>query len=366
MFAKTNYDYVIVGAGFFGAICARELTNSGKSVLVIEKRGHLGGNCYTENVEGINVHKYGAHIFHTSNVVVWNWIRQYCEMNSFINRPIANYKGELYSLPFNMWTFNQLWGVLSPEQALKKLGETVVYTENPANLEEQALTMVGREVYEKLIKGYTEKQWMKNASDLPASIIKRLPLRFTYDNNYFNDTFQGIPVGGYTQIFEKLLGGIEVHLNCDWFALDTKPEGQLIFTGPIDLFYDYKFGRLEYKTVSLKDEILDIKDYQGNAVINFTDKETPFTRIIEHKHFEFGNQNFTVISKEFPVEYIPGITEPYYPVNDSLNNAIYEKYKMEAQKDGMLFGGRLGEYKYYDMHQVIESALLFVNNLLYR
>lgn len=356
------YDYLIVGSGFFGSICANELTKSGKRVLVIDSRTHVGGNCYTENRDGINLHMYGPHIFHTSNKEIWDWINQFAEFNHFRLTPVANYRDEIYSLPFNMWTFNKLWNVKYPIDAQMIIREQSKDIGEPSNLEEQAIKLVGRDVYEKLIKGYTHKQWMKDPKELPKEIIKRLPVRFTYDNNYFNDKYQGIPIGGYTQIFEKLLEGIEVRLGVDYFSSELPEHDKVIFTGPIDRFFNYSHGRLEYKTVRLEHRRHETSNYQGSAVVNYTDYHIPFTRIIEHKHFEFGNQDVSWTSHEYPTPYNPENTQPYYPVNDKENNEIYSKYKQEAEKikDKVLFGGRLAEYKYYDMHQVIESALNFV------
>ena len=356
------YDYLIVGSGLFGAIFAYEANKKGKKCLVIDKRSHIGGNIYTESIEGINVHKYGAHIFHTSNKEVWNYINQFAEFNRYTNSPIAIYKDELYNMPFNMNTFNKLWGVKTPEEAKKKIEEEKKQAgiTEPKNLEEQAISLVGKTIYEKLVKGYTEKQWGRKASELPSFIIKRLPVRFTYDNNYFNDLYQGIPIGGYTAIIEKMLHGIEVRLNCDYFEhkeeLNSIAE-KIIFTGPIDRFYDYCYGELEYRSVRFETEILDTDNYQGNAVINYTEYEVPYTRIIEHKHFEFGTQPRTVISKEYSDKW-DKTKEPYYPINDDKNGELYNKYKKLADKDDkVIFGGRLGEYKYYDMDKVIEKAL---------
>jgi UDP-galactopyranose mutase len=356
------YDYLIVGAGFFGSICANELNKKGKKVLVIESRNHIGGNCYTSNRDGINIHEYGPHIFHTSNEEVWKWINQYVEFNNFSYRPVANYNDELYSLPFNMWTFNKLWNVITPSQAKLMIESQSKGIGEPLNLEEQAIKLVGKDVYEKLIKGYTTKQWMKDPKDLPKEIIKRLPVRFTYDSNYYFDKYQGIPIGGYTQIFDKLLDGIEVRLNTDYFTDELPEHKKVIYTGPIDKFFNYKFGKLEYKTVRLEHKHLDTPNYQGVAVTNYTNVEIPYTRIIEHKHFEYGQTETTWISHEYPEQYVADVTEPYYPVNDFENNQMFEKYKEESEKikDSVLFGGRLGEYKYYDMHQVIESALGFI------
>jgi len=358
------YDYLIVGSGFFGSICARELTDSGKKVCVIENRNHIGGNCYTSNRDGINVHDYGPHIFHTSNEEVWKWINQYVEFNNFTLRPVANYRGEVYSLPFNMWTFSKLWGVSHPQQVKEIIEEQSSHIDNPKNLEEQAIKLVGTDVYEKLIKGYTEKQWRKDAKDLPKEIIKRLPVRFTYDNNYFNDKYQGIPIGGYTQIFEKLLDGIDVRLDTDYFGSNLPNHNKVIYTGPIDRYFDYKFGELEYKTTRFEHKKIDTDNYQGVVMMNYTDKEIPFTRTIEHKHFENVESDSTWVTWEFPIDYNAKETEPYYPVNDDENTEIYNKYKELADKEkDVYFGGRLAEYKYYDMHKVIESALNFVKTV---
>jgi len=358
-----NYDYLIVGSGFFGSICAHELTKLGKTCLVIEKRNHIGGNCYTEKIDNINIHTYGPHIFHTSNDEVWKWINQFVKFNNFTLRPVANYKNEIYSLPFNMWTFSKLWNITHPEQAKRIIEEQSSDITDPKNLEEQAIKLVGKDVYYKLIKGYTEKQWRKSATELPKEIIKRLPVRFTYDNNYFNDKYQGIPIGGYTQIFEKLLEGIEVKTEVDylkdkdyWNSIADK----VIYTGPIDAYFDYQFGELEYKTTRFEHKRLEIENYQGAPVMNFTEFNIKFTRIIEHKHFENSFSPVTWISWEYPDEYNRN-KEPFYPVNDSHNNEIYQKYKKLADKlPNVTFGGRLSEYKYYDMHQVIESALNFI------
>lgn len=362
-----QYDYLIVGSGFFGSICAYELNKIGKKCLVIEKRNHIGGNCYTENRDGINLHIYGPHIFHTSNEEVWNWINQFVQFNNFTLRPVANYKDEIYSLPFNMWTFSKLWGITHPDQAKKIIESQSSEIQDPKNLEEQAIKLVGKDVYYKLIKGYTEKQWKKSATDLPKEIIKRLPVRFTYDNNYFNDKYQGIPIGGYTQIFEKLLDGIEVKLNIDylkdkeyWNSIADK----VIYTGPIDAYFNYQFGELEYKTTKFAHSKINTDNYQGVAMMNYTDIDVPFTRTIEHKHFEFTNSDTTWVTWEYPTDYKAGITEPYYPVNDSDNNEKYQRYKeLSDGLSNVYFGGRLAEYKYYDMHQVIESALNFINKL---
>ena len=357
-----KYDYLIVGSGLFGAIFAYEANKRGKKCLVIEKRNHLGGNIYCENIEGINVHKYGAHIFHTSNKEVWDYVNQFAEFNNYINSPVANYKGELYNLPFNMNTFYQLWKVKTPSEAKAKIEEQLkeACIDEPKNLEEQAIKLIGRDVYEKLVKGYTEKQWGKKATDLPAFIIKRLPVRFTFDNNYFNDKYQGIPIGGYNVIIEKLLENIEVKVGTDFFDNRKHYEkiaDKIVFTGMIDEFYDYKFGELEYRSLRFEDEILDEINHQGNAVINYTEYEVPYTRIIEHKHFEYGNQSKTVITKEYPATWEKG-KEPYYPINNESNNTTYLKYKSLADcEKNVIFGGRLAQYKYYDMHNVIEQAL---------
>lgn len=361
-----KYDYLIVGAGLFGSIFAYEATKRRKKCLVIDRRNHIGGNLYCENIEGINVHKYGPHIFHTSNKKIWDYINQFAEFNRFTNSPIANYKGEIYNLPFNMNTFNKLWGVVTPEEAQKKINEQKAKAgiTEPKNLEEQAILLVGTDIYMKLIKGYTEKQWGRKATELPAFIIKRLPVRFTYDNNYFNDKYQGIPIGGYNVIFNKLLKGIDVKLNTDYIenreSLDMIAD-RILFTGMIDEFYNYQFGRLEYRTLIFEHEILNIPNYQGNAVVNFTDKETPFTRIIEHKHFEFGMQDKTVITREYPSEWKPG-SEPYYPINDQKNNNLFLKYKeLAAIEKKVIFGGRLADYRYYDMNHIVEAALMLVD-----
>lgn len=358
-----DYDYLLVGAGLFGAVTACELAKVGKKCLVIDKRPHVGGNVYTENVSGINVHRYGAHIFHTSNRKIWDYVNSFVEFNRYTNSPIANYKGELYNLPFNMNTFYQMWGVVTPQEAAAKIEEQRNESGiiSPKNLEEQAIALIGEDIYYTLIKDYTEKQWGRKATELPAFIIKRLPVRFTFDNNYFNDTYQGIPVGGYTHLIEKMLGGIEVRLNTDYFEnreyFDNIAE-RVIYTGEIDRFFDYRFGHLEYRTVSFETELLEgVSNYQGNAVVNYTDAETLYTRIIEHKHFEFGQQPDTVISKEYSKEWKVG-DEPYYPVNNERNSELYTQYKALAdEQKRVIFGGRLAEYKYYDMHQVIENAL---------
>lgn len=363
------YDYLIIGSGLFGSVFARQAADAGKKVLVIDKRPNIAGNVYTEKVEGINFHKYGAHIFHTNNTEVWNYV------NRFTNSPVANYKGELYSMPFNMYTFNKMWGVVTPEEAAAKIEEQKKeITGEPQNLEEQAISLVGRDIYEKLVKGYTEKQWGRDCKKLPAFIIKRLPVRLTFDNNYFNALYQGIPIGGYTKLVENLLEGIEVRLNEDyledkekWNAMAEK----VVYTGAIDAYFDYALGNLEYRSVRFENEILDIPNFQGNAAVNYTDRETPWTRIIEHKWFEFGKDENgndlpkTIISKEYSSEWKPG-DEPYYPVNDKKNGELYQKYKALAEKEeNIIFGGRLGEYKYYDMDAVIASALECARNQLY-
>lgn len=362
-----KYDYLVVGAGLYGAVFAHEAKQKGKSVLVIDKRPHIAGNVYSKQVERIHVHQYGAHIFHTNNRKVWQYITKFAEFNRFTNSPVANYKGELYSLPFNMYTFNKMWGVTTPEEAAQKIEEQRrEIVGEPKNLEEQAISLVGRDIYEKLIKGYTEKQWGRDCKELPAFIIKRLPVRLTFDNNYFNALYQGIPIGGYTKMVEQMLAGIEVCLNEDY--LDKKDEydamaEKVVYTGAIDAYFDYRLGNLEYRSVRFENEILDISNYQGNAAVNYTDRETPWTRIIEHKWFEFGKDENgndlpkTVISKEYSSEWKPG-DEPYYPVNDEKNGALYQAYKELAdQESNVIFGGRLGEYKYYDMDAVIAAAL---------
>lgn len=360
-----KYDYLIVGSGFFGSICAYELNKAGYKVCVIDKRKHIGGNCYTENRDDINIHIYGPHIFHTSNEEVWRWINQFVSFNNFTLRPVANYQGEIYSLPFNMWTFSKLWNIQLPIEAKAIINQQSQYIGEPTNLEEQAIKLVGTDVYEKLIKGYTTKQWKKDPKELPASIIKRLPVRFTYDNNYFNDKYQGIPIGGYTQIFEKLLEGIDIKLGVDYFKDNLPEHNKVIYTGPIDKFYNYQFGELEYKTTKFNHRRYDVENFQGTAMMNFTDIERPYTRIIEHKHFEFGEQPYTWITFEYPTEYKAEKTEPMYPVNDLENNTKYNKYKELADQEiNIIFGGRLAEYKYYDMHQVIESALNFIKKLI--
>ena len=361
------YDYLVVGSGLFGAVFARQATDAGKTVLVIDKRPNVAGNVYTEKVEGINFHKYGAHIFHTNNTEVWNYVNRFATFNRFTNSPVANYKGELYSMPFNMYTFNKMWGVVTPEEAAAKIEEQKKeITGEPRNLEEQAISLVGRDIYEKLVKGYTEKQWGRDCKELPAFIIKRLPVRLTFDNNYFNALYQGIPIGGYTKLVANLLDGIDVQLNEDyledrakWDALADK----VVYTGAIDAFFDYTLGNLEYRSIRFENEVLNIPNFQGNAAVNYTDRETPWTRIIEHKWFEFGKDENgndlpkTIISREYSSEWKPG-DEPYYPVNDEKNGALYKEYRALADQEGkVIFGGRLGEYKYYDMDAVIASAL---------
>ena len=362
-----KYDYIVVGSGLYGAIFAHEAKAKGKSVLVVDKRPNIAGNVYTEKQEGINVHMYGAHIFHTNDKRVWNYITQFAEFNRFTNSPVANYKGELYSMPFNMYTFNKMWGVVTPEEAAAKIDEQKKeITAEPKNLEEQAISLVGRDIYEKLVKGYTEKQWGRDCKELPAFIIKRLPVRLTFDNNYFNALYQGIPIGGYTKMVENLLDGIEVRLNTDY--LEHKAEldalaDKVVYTGPIDAYFGFKLGTLEYRSVRFENETLDIPNFQGNAAVNYTDRETPWTRIIEHKWFEFGKDEDgndlpkTIISREYSSEWKAG-DEPYYPVNDEKNGQLYAKYKELADKEtGVIFGGRLGEYKYYDMDTTIASVL---------
>ncbi len=369
------YDYLVVGSGLFGSVFAREAKNRGKSVLVIDKRNNVGGNIYTENIEGIHVHKYGAHIFHTNNKEVWDYLNKYIEFNRFTNSPIANYKGEIYSLPFNMYTFNKMWGVVTPAEAKERIEREVreANITNPKNLEEQAISLVGKDIYLKLIKGYTEKQWGRDCKDLPSFIIKRLPVRFTYDNNYFNALYQGIPKGGYTKLINNLLDGIEVRLNTDYLKEKEKYENiakKIVFTGPIDEYYNYKLGALEYRSVRFETELLNINNFQGNAAVNYTDKETPWTRIIEHKWFEFGKDDNgndipkTVISREFSSEWKLG-DEPYYPVNDEKNNKLYEEYKkLSMNEKNVIFGGRLGSYSYYDMDKTVEKALELVKEEL--
>ncbi|WP_296788253.1 UDP-galactopyranose mutase [uncultured Methanobrevibacter sp.] len=363
-----KYDYLIVGAGLFGAVFAHEMTKAGKKCLVIEKRDHIAGNAYTKLKENINVHKYGAHIFHTNNKEVWEYINQFADFNRFTNSPVANYNGELYNLPFNMNTFYQMWGVKTPAEAKAKIEEqkAEAKVDNPQNLEEQAISLIGKDIYEKLVKGYTEKQWGRKCTELPAFIIKRLPVRFTYDNNYFNDLYQGIPIGGYTKIVEKMLEGIEVKLNTDFF--DDKEKwlniaDKVLFTGMIDEYYDYCYGELEYRGLNFEFETLDIENYQGNAVINYTDAETPYTRIIEHKHFESSESPKTIITREYPKNWVKG-EEAYYPMNDEKNSELYNKYvELSKKEDKVIFGGRLGMYQYFDMWQVIDEALKLVKTL---
>ena len=372
---EKRYDYLVVGAGLYGAVFAREAKNAGKKVLVIEKRPHIAGNVFCEDIEGIKVHKYGAHIFHTNNKEVWEYLNQFTEFNRFTNSPVANYKGELYSLPFNMYTFNKMWGVVTPEEAMAKIEEqkAEMTGKEPTNLEEQAISLIGRDLFEKLVKGYTEKQWGRDCKDLPAFIIKRLPVRLTFDNNYFNALYQGIPTGGYTKMVENMLDGIEVLLNTNY--LDDKKKwnemaDKVVYTGPIDAYFDYSLGYLQYRSVRFENELLDIPNFQGNAAVNYTDRETPWTRIIEHKWFTFGKDEDgndlpkTVISREYSSEWKPG-DEPYYPVNDEENGKLYSKYRELADKEEkIIFGGRLGEYKYYDMDAVVLSALSMVKKVL--
>ena len=364
-----KYDYLVVGAGLYGAVFAHEAMQKGKKVMVVDKRPHIAGNIYTEDVNGIRVHRYGAHIFHTSDKKVWDYVNRFAEFNNYINSPIARYHDELYNLPFNMNTFSKMWGIATPAEAKKIIHDQIedLHITEPKNLEEQALSLVGRDVYEKLIKGYTEKQWGRPCTELPAFIIRRLPLRFVYDNNYFNDRYQGIPIGGYTQIVEKLLDGADVRLNCDFRKNREELEAmadRILYTGQIDQYYDYKLGVLEYRSVRFETEELDTDNFQGNAVVNYTAREVPYTRIIEHKHFEFGKQDHTIISREYSSEWKKG-DEPYYPVNNARNNALYEEYRKLAQSETRVrFGGRLGAYKYYDMDKVIAAALAFCDDEL--
>ncbi len=357
-----SYDVLIVGAGLYGATAAQRLRERGKRVLVLEKRPHVGGNVYTEEIEGIQVHRFGAHIFHTNDKRVWDYVNRFAEFNRYTNSPVANFRGELFSLPFNMYTFNKMWGVVTPQEAEAKIAEqrAAAGISEPKNLEEQAISLVGTDIYEKLVKGYTEKQWGRPCAELPAFIIRRLPVRFTFDNNYFNARFQGIPIGGYTAMVEKMLEGVEVKLGVDYLAEKSawdRMAKTVVYTGPIDRYFAYRFGPLQYRSIRFETEVLDMPNYQGNAVVNYTDRETPYTRIIEHKHFEFGTQPKTVISREYSSEWQPG-DEPYYPVNDEKNNAHYEQYRALANRElNMWFGGRLGEYKYYDMDAVIAAAL---------
>lgn len=363
-----KYDYLIVGSGLYGAVFAYEMKKRGKKCLVIDKREHLGGNIYCEDVDGIHVHKYGAHIFHTSNKQVWDYVNQFAEFNNYINSPIARYKDELYNLPFNMNTFSKMWNIVTPKEAQEIIKNQIadLNIKEPKNLEEQALSLVGKDVYEKLIKGYTEKQWGRDCKELPSFIIKRLPLRFTYDNNYFNDRYQGIPIGGYTKIIEKMLEGTPVELGVsykEFVAKNGKVADKVLYTGMIDEYYDYKLGVLEYRSVRFEEERIEEENYQGNAVVNYTEREVPYTRVIEHKHFEFGKQPFTIISREYSSEWKKG-DEPYYPINNDKNNALYEKYRALAEQEkDVIFGGRLGNYKYYDMDKVIEAALSKVNEI---
>lgn len=364
-----KYDYLIVGSGLSGSVFAHEMTSRGKKCLVIDRRDHIGGNVYTENIEGINVHKYGAHIFHTNNKKTWDYVNQFSEFNNFTNSPLAIYKDELYNLPFNMNTFSKMWGVKTPAEA-KEIIEKQIKKSNiasPTNLEEQAISLVGKDIYEKLIKGYTEKQWGRNCKDLPSFIIRRLPVRFTYNNNYFNDKYQGIPIGGYTPIIQKMLNGSDVLLNTDYFKfIKDHPNiaNRVIYTGEIDRYYKYCYGQLDYRSLRFESEVLNVDNYQGNAVVNYTEKEIPYTRIIEHKHFEFGSQPKTVITKEYPEQY-NNQNEPYYPINDEINTALYQKYKNLADKEtNVIFCGRLGQYKYFDMDKVIESTLELVNTII--
>lgn len=363
-----KYDYLIVGAGLYGSVMAHELHKRGKRCLVIDRRNHIAGNIYCEEIEGIHVHKYGAHIFHTSNRQIWDYMNQFAEFNHYINSPIAVYKDELYNLPFNMNTFSKMWGIRTPQEARDKIAEQVreAGIREPGNLEEQCLSLVGRDVFEKLVKGYTEKQWGRDCRDLPAFIIRRLPVRFTYDNNYFNDRYQGIPIGGYTAIAERMLEGIEVRTDTDYFEFRKEnPDiaDKTIFTGMIDEYFGYRLGALQYRSVRFETEVLDCDNYQGNAVVNYTEKEVPYTRIIEHKHFEFGTQEKTVISREYSSEWKVGM-EPYYPVNDAKNSRLYEEYRKLAKSEGnVVFGGRLGNYQYYDMDKVVEAALQKVREI---
>lgn len=371
---KKMYDYLIVGAGLFGAVFAHEAQKAGKKVLVVDKRNHIAGNIYTKEVENIQVHQYGAHIFHTSNKEVWEYVQQFAEFNRYTNSPVARYKDELYNMPFNMNTFSRMWGVKTPQEAKEKIEQQIYEAgiTEPKNLEEQAISLVGKDIYEKLVKGYTEKQWGRRATELPAFIIKRLPVRFVYDNNYFNDKYQGIPIGGYTQMVEKMLEGIEVRLSTDFFADRenlSKLANKIVFTGMIDEYYDYCYGELEYRSLRFETEVLDCENYQGNAVVNYTEYEIPYTRIIEHKHFEFGCQNGnvnpkTIITREYPATWEKG-DEPYYPMNDEKNNTLYTKYKELSEKESnVIFGGRLGMYKYFDMHNVVAEALACVRKEL--
>ena len=355
-----HYDYLLVGAGLYSAVFAHLATQAGKSCLVIEKRDHIGGNIYCEDVEGIHVHKYGAHIFHSSNREVWDFVNSFVEFNRYTNSPVANYKGEMYNMPFNMNTFSKMWGISTPAEAKAIIDQQRGCVQGePKNLEEQAISLVGTDIYQKLVKGYTEKQWGRDCKDLPAFIIKRLPVRYTYDNNYFNDLYQGIPIGGYNVLIEKLFAGCDIQTGVNYLddrAYYNSLAEKVVFTGPIDAYFGYQLGKLEYRTVRVEPEVLDMDNYQGVAVVNYTDRETPYTRIIEHKHFEFGTQPKTVISREYPSEWTEGM-EPYYPVNDDKNQTLYRQYAALAEKENVIFGGRLGEYKYYDMDKVIEAAM---------
>jgi UDP-galactopyranose mutase len=363
---KPSYDYLIVGAGMFGSVCAHELTKQGKKCLVIDSRNHIGGNCYTENINGIHVHSYGAHIFHTNDKKLWDYVSQFAEFKQYTHNVITNYKDEMYTLPFNMWTFNQMWGVNTPEEA-KEIIESQKFKGEITNLEEQAMSMVGKDIYEKLIKGYTEKQWNRPCSELPPSIIKRLPVRFTWDSNYFNDKYTGMPIGGYTQIFDKMLEGIDVILNSNYFELKDYYDSianKVIYTGPIDKFFDYQYGKLEYKSLRWETEQLEQDNFQGNPVINYTDSEVPYTRILEHKWFDHQSQKGTIISREYPTDY-DGTNEPYYPIRDTKNTETYNKYQeLTKGLDKYIFGGRLGAYVYYDMHQIIAQALKKINEII--
>ncbi|WP_026765374.1 UDP-galactopyranose mutase [Selenomonas ruminantium] len=362
------YDYLIVGSGLFGSVFAYEARKNGKKVLVLERRLHVGGNVYCEKLENINIHKYGAHIFHTSDKKIWDYVNQFVEFNNYVNSPVANYKGELYNLPFNMNTFTKLWGIVTPNEAISKIEEQrAVIKEEPKNLEEQAISLVGMDIYRKLIKGYTEKQWGRSCTELPAFIIKRLPVRYTFDNNYFNDRYQGIPVGGYNKLIDALLDGIEVRTGVDYNESRAEYEGiaqKVVYTGPVDAYFDYKLGQLEYRGLRFETERLEEVNHQGVAVMNYTEREIPYTRIIEHKHFEFGTQPVTYVTKEYPANWQPG-EEAYYPVNNECNQNLYRQYKALANdENGVIFGGRLAEYKYYDMDDVIASALKCVNDEL--
>lgn len=356
----SRYDLLIVGSGLFGAVITHEAIKRGKTVLVLEKRNHIGGNCFTREVDGINVHEYGAHIFRTNDKAIWDYMEQFCEFNNFVNSPIANFHGEIYNMPFNMNTFSKMWGIATPDEAKAIIEEQRIPCENPKNLEEHVLSLAGRDIYEKLVRGYTEKQWGHPCTELPPSIMRRIPMRFRYDNNYFNDRWQGIPIGGYTKIIEQMLDGAEVRLSCNYLndrvVYDDMADA-IVYTGAIDAFYNFKFGPLEYRSLRFEHEQLDTDNYQGVAVVNYTDAETPYTRIIEHKHFEFGEQPTTIISREYPTQWEPGV-DPYYPMEDEQNRARYNEYrKLAAQEAKVKFGGRLGEYKYYDMQDTVKSAL---------